>query len=70
MKRLSGKNILITGGTSGIGKASAIKLAENGANLIISGRKEEKGEQVMKEISTCNVKSKFIKCDVTNNEDI
>lgn len=70
VKRLSGKNIVITGGTSGIGKASAIKLAENGANLIISGRNEEKGEQAIKEVSTYAVKSKFIKCDVTNKDDV
>ena len=71
MQRLSGKNIVITGGTSGIGKASAIKLAENGANLIISGRDENgKGKQVIKEISTYGVKSKFIQCDVTNKDDV
>ncbi len=70
MKRLSGKNIIITGGTSGIGKASAIKLAENGANLIISGRNNEKGEQVIHEISSYGIKSKFIQCDVTNKEEV
>jgi len=70
MKRLNGKNIVITGGTSGIGRTSAIKLAENGANLIISGRNEERGELVRKEISAYGVKAKFIQCDVTNRKDV
>lgn len=64
------KNILVTGGTSGIGRASVIKLAENGANLIISGRNKEKGELVRKEASAYGVKAKFIQCDVTNKSDI
>lgn len=70
MKRLSGKNIIVTGGTSGIGEVSAIKLAENGANLIISGRNEEKGRAIVREIITNNGTAKFIKCDVTDKNEI
>lgn len=70
MKRLEGKNILVTGGTSGIGKASAIKLAEQGGNIIITGRNEEKGELIKKEISAFGVKSQYIKCDVTDKKQV
>lgn len=70
MKRLGGKNIVVTGGTSGIGKVSAIKLAENGANLIICGRDEAKGESVVREISANKSKAKFIKCDVTDKGEV
>ena len=70
MQRLLGKNIVITGATSGIGKASAIRLAESGANLIISGRDENKGQLIINEIVDKKGRAKFIKCDVTNKNDV
>lgn len=70
MKRLVGKNIIITGGTSGIGKTSAIKLAENGANLIICGRNEEKGAEAIQEITEHSGKVTFVRCDVTNKKEV
>jgi NAD(P)-dependent dehydrogenase (short-subunit alcohol dehydrogenase family) len=70
MKRLIGKNIVITGGTSGIGKVSAIKLAENGANVVICGRDEEKGSSVVKEINENSGKAKFVRCDVTKKNEV
>jgi NAD(P)-dependent dehydrogenase (short-subunit alcohol dehydrogenase family) len=70
VKRVNGKNILVMGGTSGIGKASAIKLAENGANLVISGRDVEKGEKAVREIVENKGNAKFIKCDVTNKNEV
>lgn len=70
MGRLVGKNILITGGTSGIGRAAAIKSAENGANVVICGRNDSRGMDVVAEINKHNVKAKFIKCDVTVKDDI
>src|SRR5262245_60111336 len=70
MKRLFGKNIVITGGTSGIGRLSAIKLAENGAHVIIAGRNTTKGNAVVDEIIASNGQAKFIQCDVTNKNDV
>lgn len=70
MKRLSGKNIVVTGGTSGIGRAASIKLAENGANLIISGRDEERGQSIVREITENHGQGKFIKCDVTDKNEV
>ena len=49
---------------------SAIKLAENGANLIICGRDEVKGELVAREITENAGKATFIKCDVTNKSEV
>ena len=70
MKRLCGKNIVVTGGTSGIGRMSAIKLAEHGANVIVSGRDEKRGELLAQEIRLNNGQIKFIKCDVTNKNEV
>ncbi len=47
---LKGKTALVTGSTSGIGKAIAMSLAAEGATVLINGRREEKVNQTIKEI--------------------
>ncbi len=47
---MDGRVVLITGGTSGIGKAAATALANMGAEVVITGRNKEKGEGVVEEI--------------------
>ena len=47
---MRGKTILITGGTSGIGKAAAVALAAMGANVVIVGRNQERGKATVEEI--------------------
>jgi NAD(P)-dependent dehydrogenase (short-subunit alcohol dehydrogenase family) len=49
---LSGRVCLVTGATSGIGRATAVGLARMGASLIVSGRSRERGEETLAEIGT------------------
>ena len=66
MIHLKNTSILITGGGSGIGKGTAIHLAEKGAKIVICGRREEKLKKVKKEIgSACS----YIQADITKQMD-
>ncbi len=67
--RLKGKVALITGGTSGIGSATAIRFAAEGAAVAITGRNTERGEQVVRDIVANDGEALFIKSDVRIAED-
>jgi meso-butanediol dehydrogenase / (S,S)-butanediol dehydrogenase / diacetyl reductase len=68
-ERLSGKVALITGGTSGIGEATAHVFAREGAQVVITGRRVELGETVVAEIKRSGGEAIFIAADVTRAED-
>jgi NAD(P)-dependent dehydrogenase (short-subunit alcohol dehydrogenase family) len=63
MKKLFGKTAIITGATSGIGKATARLFAEEGANLIITGRRAELGQGVENEVKELGVRCVFVQAD-------
>jgi NAD(P)-dependent dehydrogenase (short-subunit alcohol dehydrogenase family) len=67
--RLANKVALITGGTSGIGEATAILFAREGATLALTGRNQERGQQVRDTILRNGGKAIFIKADVRKAED-
>ena len=67
--RLEGKVALITGGTSGIGSATAVRFADEGAAIAITGRSSERGEQVVQEIVNKGGAALFIKSDVRLADD-
>jgi len=62
---LPGRIVLITGGTSGIGKASADLFAAEGAVVIITGRRKDRGEEVVEVIRNGGGQAHFIKADHT-----
>jgi len=64
MERLEGKTALITGGSAGIGRASAILLAREGARVAITGRNEERGGEVVREIAEAGGEAIFMVSDV------
>src|SRR6267154_2185834 len=62
--RLENKIALITGGTSGIGEATAILFAREGAKVAITGRNEDRGHAVAAQIVKEGGKAVFIRTDV------
>lgn len=71
MSSLKNKIVLITGATSGIGKACAYEFAANGADLIICARREDLLASLSEEIkSSYGVKVYYIKLDVRNREEV
>ncbi|NLO80331.1 MAG: glucose 1-dehydrogenase [Xanthomonadaceae bacterium] len=65
--RLKDKVIVITGGTSGIGEATARRCAEEGAKIVLAGRNAEKGEALTRELGG---DATFIRTDVMREADI
>src|SRR5687768_13076173 len=63
MSKLSNKVAIITGATSGIGKATALLFAEEGADLVITGRRVELGQRVEDEIRQKGVRCVFVEAD-------
>lgn len=61
------KTVLVTGATSGFGKAISIKFAEKGHRLIITGRREERLKSLQEEISSMNVECIYLCFDVRDN---
>ncbi|MDX8359900.1 MULTISPECIES: 2,4-dienoyl-CoA reductase [Bacillaceae] len=64
------KVVIVTGGSSGMGKYMAMKFAQEGANVVITGRNVEKLNEVKKEIETFDGQVLTVQMDVRNIEDV
>ena len=62
--------VLITGSLTGIGRASAFALAREGARLVVSGRHEEPGQALAKELRATGAEVEFIRADVRDDAQV
>jgi NAD(P)-dependent dehydrogenase (short-subunit alcohol dehydrogenase family) len=69
-KKFEGKVVLVTGGTSGIGKATAIAFARAGAKVVVSGRREKEGAEVGGEIRKLGGEAAFVRADIAKDADV
>ncbi len=68
---MKGKVALVTGGTSGIGRTTAVALARAGANVVVTGRREAEGQETVRHIgSTGGGKGSYFRADVSRETDI
>lgn len=69
-QRFKDKVILVTGGGSGIGRAAALRFAQEGGRVVIAGRTVSDGEETVKMIADAGGEAITIRCDVGVPEDI
>jgi glucose 1-dehydrogenase len=78
MRGLKGRNVLVTGGTSGIGQAIAVRFAEHGANVAINYlRRPEEARETEEQVNACvrrvkqeGVRDVLVQGDVSNEDDV
>ena len=69
-KTFEGKVALVTGGTSGIGKATAIQFARAGAKVVLSGRREKEGKEIVRQIEKLGGEAAFVRGDIGKDDDV
>jgi NAD(P)-dependent dehydrogenase (short-subunit alcohol dehydrogenase family) len=69
-RTLEGKVALVTGATSGIGKAAALQLAREGAKVIVHGRDSDRGSGVVDEIHAAGGDARFVQADLTDIDEV
>jgi NAD(P)-dependent dehydrogenase (short-subunit alcohol dehydrogenase family) len=67
---MSSPVVLITGALTGIGRATALAFAKEGAQVVVSGRRDEEGKKLAAEIRKLGAEAEFIRSDVRKDEDV
>jgi NAD(P)-dependent dehydrogenase (short-subunit alcohol dehydrogenase family) len=67
---LGGKVAVVTGGTSGIGRETAVLFAKAGAKVVVAGRREPEGEETVAKIRGEGAEALFVKTDVSTASDV
>ena len=68
-KRLENRVVIVVGSTSGIGKSIAERFAAEGAKVVVTGRRSEEGEKIVKEITDKGLNASFYQVDISNPEE-
>ncbi|MGC1965472.1 MAG: SDR family NAD(P)-dependent oxidoreductase, partial [Candidatus Acidiferrales bacterium] len=69
-KELEGKIALVTGGTSGIGRDTAILFAKAGAKVVVAGRREAEGNETVALVRAAGGEALFVKTDVSKASEV
>src|ERR1700680_1989064 len=69
-RAMSSPVALITGALTGIGRATALAFAKEGARVVISGRRDEEGKESVAELRKLGAEAEFVRSDVRHEEDV
>jgi NAD(P)-dependent dehydrogenase (short-subunit alcohol dehydrogenase family) len=67
---MSSPVVLITGALTGIGRATAVAFAREGARVVVAGRREQEGKKLEKELRELGAEVEFVKSDVRHDDDV
>lgn len=67
---MQGKVALVTGAAYGIGRATAVAFARNGAKVVLADTSEEGGVEAAREVEKAGGQAIFVRCDVSNESDV
>ena len=70
MKKLQDKVIIVTGASSGLGAASAMRIAAEGAKVVLAARRRDRGEEMIRQIKAEGGEGLFVQTDVTRTADV
>jgi len=70
VKSFAGKVALVTGGSSGLGEAAAVKFAEEGAKVVIAARRVEQSARIVQRIIDSGGEAHFVQADVSRAADV
>src|SRR5580700_11016645 len=62
--------VLVTGGLTGIGRATALAFGKEGAQVVVSGRRDGEGQKLVSEIREAGAEAEFIRADVRNEQEV
>src|SRR5579859_1245545 len=62
--------VLITGALTGIGRAAAVVFAQEGARVVVSGRRDKEGQELAAELQALRAEAIFVRADVRNENDV
>ncbi len=62
--------VLITGALTGIGRATALAFAQEGARIVVSGRRDQEGHALTQELRARGVEAEFVRADVRHEDDV
>src|SRR6202158_2537351 len=67
---MSSSVVLITGALTGIGRAAAVIFAQEGARVVVSGRRDNQGQELVAELQALGAEAIFVRSDVRKDEDV
>src|SRR5947209_1339034 len=67
---MSSKVVLITGALTGIGRATALAFAREGASVVVSGRRDDAGEALAGELRALGAEAEYVRTDVRSDDDL